>query len=95
METKRAVLHCYGKPECLHYSPSAIIHLVGIPRFALIEKVVLGQGHSFFTSNLQSSWHAFGKLMELEEVHLSHEGSIAGGSSEIRWISSCWSPSAA
>lgn len=49
--------------------------------------------HSFFTSNLQSAWHAFGRHMEVEEVHRSHEGSVGGGLSEIKWISSCWGPS--
>lgn len=40
------------------------------------------RAHSFFTSNLESAWHAFGKWMEVEDkVHLFHEGSVGGGSS--------------
>lgn len=72
------------------FQPSAIIHLVGVPWFAFIQKVVLGQGHSFFTSNLQSAWHAFGERMEvedkvhptkgvLEEAHQKSGGSQAVG----------------
>ena len=35
----------------------------------------LGQGHCFSASNLQSTWHAFGQHMEVEEkVHPSAKG---------------------
>lgn len=47
----------------------------------LYKKWVWVRVHSFFTSNLQSAWHAFGKRMEVEDkVHCFHERSVGGES---------------